>query len=80
MTAIEQAIKYVAENKTWSHDTERIAMKIMERQRCNISYANYKICDEIHDLMEEWSEEHDMPEGWWKNEMDETEIFINLKS
>lgn len=31
--------------------------------------------DEIHDLLEEWGVEHDLPEGWWANEADMEDIF-----
>lgn len=75
---MEEAIQYVRENKTWSAETEREALKIMDNQRCSLAHANYKICEEIYDLMEEYSEENDLPEGWWLNEMDEDEIFIEL--
>ena len=37
-----------------------------------------RIENAIHDLMEEWSADNDMPEGWWYNEMDETDIFYEL--
>lgn len=29
-------------------------------------------------LKKEWSEENGYPEGWWYDEMDETEIFYKL--
>ena len=31
--------------------------------------------DEIQDLLEEWGEEHDLPEGWWANETDMEDIL-----
>ena len=31
--------------------------------------------DEIQDLLEEWGEEHDLPEGRWANEADMEDIL-----
>lgn len=31
--------------------------------------------DEIQDLLEEWGEEHGLPEGWWENEADMEDIL-----
>lgn len=34
--------------------------------------------DEIHDLLEERGEEHDLPEGWWANEADMEGILTEV--
>ena len=75
---IGQAIQYVRENKTWSEAEERVALDRINELRCDIGYASEKISDEIHDLMEEWSEENGYPEEWWYNELTEDEIFFQL--
>lgn len=78
MTDLEKAIQYVRENKTWSDAEERVALDIIGHMRCSIDLASPKICDEIHDLMEEWSEDNDMPEGWWYEDANEDDIFFEL--
>lgn len=74
----EKAINYVREHKTWSDAAEQKAYEVIERYRCNIQQADSNISDEIHDLMEEYSEENDLPEGWWMYEGDEDDIFNEL--
>ena len=78
MEAIEKAIQYVRDNRTWSNKEESVALDIMSELRCDLGTASDKIVCEIHDLMEEWSEEHDYPEGWWRELLDEEEIFMKL--
>ena len=39
---------------------------------------NHALCDQIYDLMEEYGEEHDLPEGWWLDEADEEEVLLRL--
>lgn len=34
--------------------------------------------EEIQDLLEEWGEEHDLPEGWWANEADMEDILMEV--
>lgn len=74
MIAIEEAVQYVKDHKTWSEEEDEYALHLLGRGR----RLPYDISDQIHDLMEEWSEENGYPEGWWYDEMDETEIFYKL--
>lgn len=74
MKAIEKAIQYVRDNKTWSDAAEAVALEELG----NRMPLPERIENAIHDLMEEWSADNDMPEGWWYNEMDETDIFYEL--
>lgn len=40
-----------------------------------------EILDTIQDLMEEYGEEHGLPEGWWMEEVDVQDIYdITVKS
>ena len=78
MTDLEKAIQYVRENKTWSDAEEIVALETIDHMRCSLDYASPSICDEIHDLMEEWSEDNEMPEGWWYEEADEHDVFFML--
>ena len=34
--------------------------------------------DEVEDLMEEFGEENDLPEGWWLNDCELDEVLIKL--
>ena len=74
MIAIDEAVQYVRDHKTWSVEEDYYAMRQLEYRR----KLPHDISDQIHDLMEEWSEENGYPEGWWYDEMDETEIFYKL--
>lgn len=78
MTAIEKAVQYVRENKTWSDAEEAVALEKINHLRCDLSTASDKIYCAIHDLMEEWSDENGYPEGWWMYEIDEDTIFFKL--
>lgn len=35
-------------------------------------------CDKVIDLLEEYGQENDLPEGWWENEGDIDEILTKL--
>lgn len=73
-TAFLKALQYVRDNKTWTDAEEVVALQqVNERMP-----LPHKITDEIHDLMEEWSDENGWNEGWWLYEMDELEIFYKL--
>lgn len=76
--ALDQAIKYVRENKTWTAAEERVALDNIDHMRCSLQEASDKIYCDIHDLMEEWSEANDMSEGWWYYEANEDDIFFAL--
>ena len=78
MTTFEKAVQYVRNNKRWSDAEEAVALEEINQYRCGISFANPEISDEIHDLMEEFSADEDLPEGWWYNEGDEDDIFMML--
>lgn len=77
-TELEKAIDYVRKNKSWSKEEEIVALRIIDQMRCDIDQADEDIADEIHDLMEEYSEENGLPEEWWMYETDVDEIFFKL--
>lgn len=55
----------------------------INRSRCPLSMVDASLCDMIADLMEEYSDDNDLPEGWWFDYGDEEEILttaLNLKS
>lgn len=76
--AIEQAIQYVRDNKTWSDAEEQAALDNINHMRCGISDASEEISMAVYDLMEEFGEQNGYPENWWLEETDEDEIFFEL--
>jgi hypothetical protein len=58
-------------------DVER-AMTIIDHQRCPLYQADPSLDCQIYDLMEEYGQDNDLPEGWWMSEIDEDEILFNL--
>lgn len=81
MKHFEKAIEYVRENKTWSESEESVALEQMEKYRCPLRMVDCGdgIIDEIHDLMEEYGADNDLPEEWWLEYVDdEEEIFWKL--
>lgn len=40
--------------------------------------VNASLCDKIYDLMEEYSQDNYLPEGWWLEEHDEETILMCL--
>ena len=46
--------------------------------RCDISFADSSIADEISDLMEEYGQDNDLQEGWWLEYGDTDDIFFAL--
>lgn len=77
-TWIKDAIKYVKENKTWSDAEEAVALERINELRCDLSTASDEIYCSIHDLMEEYCDNEDLPEGCWMYEIDEDAIFFAL--
>lgn len=78
MEHIAEAIAYIKEHRTWTAAEEMTAWQDVSIQRCTLRDARGgdKIADEIHDLLEEYGEEHDLPEGWWLEFGDEGEIWL----
>ena len=77
----KKAIEYVRENKGWSDAEEQVALADMDEFRCPLSHARCgeEIADNISDLMEEYGEDNDLPEGWWLNYVGDAEdIFWKL--
>lgn len=70
---LQQALDYVREQM----DDDKLAVVRAQRNmnwvRRILVQTDYD--DEIQDLLEEWGEEHDLPEGWWANEADMEDIL-----
>ena len=78
MTLLEEAIQYVRDNATWTEAEFEAARDKVERYRCGIAHADSYISDAIYDLMEEFGEDNDLPEGWFLDVADEDDIFRQL--
>lgn len=78
MTHYDKALAYVRSNRTWTEEEEAIALRRINEMRCNLSQAAPRIAEAIADLMEEYGECHDLPEGWWLEYGDEDSIFFDL--
>lgn len=77
----EKALQYVRDNKTWTIAEEEVAVADIDKMRCPLAHTRTgeKIADAINDLMEEYGEDNDLPEGWWLDEVgDAEEIFWKL--
>lgn len=75
---IDKAIDYVKENM----DEDDMAILKAE---INKSYNMHLIptentvnCSKVIDLLEEYGQENDLPEGWWESECEISEILVKL--
>lgn len=77
---LKEAIQFVRDHRTWSDETESRALQSVDHMRCplNFTYEGRIITNDIYDLMEEYSDENGLPEGWWQEETDEEQIFWEL--
>ena len=75
MRHFEKAVAYVRENVDMA-DVAQAKVKMGEKNP--LFRINHALCDQIYDLMEEYGEEHDLPEGWWLDEADEEEVLLML--
>lgn len=76
MNDIEKAIEYVR-RKVDLQDV-LIAKLKMGDKREPLYRVNSTLCDKIYDLMEEYSQDNYLPEGWWLEEHDEETILMCL--
>lgn len=70
---LQKALDYVREQM----DDDKLA--VVRAQR-NYNWVHRMLVqtdydEEIFDLLEEWGEEHGLPEGWWENEADMEDIL-----
>lgn len=71
----KKAIEYVRANRTWSDARDELAFETIDRMRCPLRMADPIISDEIYDLMEEYGQDNDLPEGWWFEFGTEDDVF-----
>ena len=77
-TTIDKAIRYVRDNMS-SCDIDRLHSEMQECYEMHlIPDDSVMDCSEVIDLLEEYGEENDLPEGWWESECEMDEILIKL--
>lgn len=70
---MKKAIEYVRK-KLDVYEVNRVIDK-MYMERIPLSVASPEMHDQINDLMEEYGQDHDLPEGWWLAAGDVEDIF-----
>lgn len=73
---ITKAIAYVRRNVDMD-DVDYVINKVWKRHS-SLSCESKDLEMKIHDLMEEYGSDHDLPEGWWLDEIEEEEILLRL--
>jgi len=75
---LKKAIQYVRDNM----NEDDMAILKAEINKCYkmhlIPGENTVDCSKVIDLLEEYGEENDLPEGWWMNECEIDEILAEL--
>ena len=75
-THLEKALDYVRKNIDIDYLKGCITPAM--QMRMPIGYVAPMLVDDIYDLLEEYGQDNDLPEGWWMSEIDVDEILFNL--
>ena len=74
---IKEAIEYVRQNVDMAEI--EVTIRKMAQRREPLYHVNSQLCDTIFDLLEEFGEDNDLPEGWYLIEgVDEEDILFKL--
>lgn len=77
-TDLKKAIRYVRDNM----DEDDMVILKAEMNQCYkmhlIPTADVMDCSKVIDLLEEYGEYNDLPEGWWESECEIDEILLKL--
>lgn len=77
-TTLGRAIQYVRDNM----DEDDMAILQAEMNKCYkmhlIPNNNVMDCDKVIDLLEEYGQDNDLPEGWWESECEIDEILAKI--
>ena len=73
---IDKAIAFVARHI--DADKVRSAMYYMELHRTPLSVEDPMLYDTIYDLMEEYSDDNELSEGWWLYEGDVDDVLYQI--
>lgn len=61
-------------------DQVNLAIKRMEYDRAPLYHVDPSLYDEIVDLLEEYGEDNDLPEGWWiTDDIDPEDLIFKLE-
>lgn len=61
-------------------DRVNLAVKYMYYQRAPLSHVDPGLYDEIQDLLEEYGEDNDLPEGWYLiDDIDPEDLIFELE-
>lgn len=73
---MHKAIVYLASNI----DIDELSGAYAKAQyrKCPLDIFNKDISDRIIDLLEEWGDDNDLPEGWWLNHTDDIDEIARL--
>ena len=80
MEEFEKALQYVRDNKNWSDAEEAVALERIDHWRVDLANTGMGISEKIYDLMEEYSADNDLPEGWWLEFGDIEDFFMEIES
>lgn len=75
---VNDAVNYINANKAWNIIEEDIACEKMNDWRCGIAQVSQRISDGIQDLLEEYGNDNDLPEGWWMEYGDVDDWFFEI--
>ena len=77
-TEIQKAVEYIRNHM----DEDDMAILKAEMNKCYkmhlIPNEGVMDCSQVIDLLEEYGEENELPEGWWQEECDLDEILCEL--
>lgn len=74
---IKQALAYVASNV--ERDEVALALTRMYRYRTPLYVENPRLHALVYDLLEEYGEDNELPEGWWLEELEDTdEVLLRI--
>lgn len=76
MKELEKALVHVRDSVDMEY-IEKCIVRAME-MRCPFSLAYPLVADDISDLLEEYGEDNDFPEGWWLEYGDIDDIVEQL--
>lgn len=77
-TEKKKILEYISQNI----DMEQVnlAVKIIDLRREPLSVVAGGLYDQIQDLLEEYGEDHDLPEGWYFSELEIDDIIFELEA
>ena len=73
-----EALEYVRENMSET-EMQEVKLAVSKAYEHHLTpSAFYNVDDKVIDLLEEYGEDNDLPEGWWENEGDIDDWLLKL--